>query len=172
MNKQEVLDEIAALKEQLNNLEKFYDSFNPPNKRWRAEKGNIYYAITAEGIVGFDTEEATNTDNERYVFGNYFRTREEAEFEAERLKVIAELREYAIPINEFDWNDTDEHKFMLEIRNVENNLLVVIDCWHTNQTSDLVFESEEVAMRAIDSVGEDRIIKYYFRRSDKNGSSN
>ena len=36
--------------------------------------------------------------------------------------------------------------------------------YYTNQVSDLYFESEEIAKRAIESIGEDRIIKYYFRR--------
>ena len=35
MDKQEILNEIAELKERLNGLEKMYDSLTPPNKRWR-----------------------------------------------------------------------------------------------------------------------------------------
>lgn len=178
MNRQEVLEKIAELKdrlnnqekitielkERLNNLEKQYEALTPSNKKWRAKKDDDYYFIRAEGTVCFDRENEAIVDNSRYDTGNYFKTREEAEFEAERLKVIAELREFATPISEFDWNDPREDKYVLEFQTEEGNNFLMIDCWHTCQFSDLCFESEEAAKAAIESIGEDRIIKYYFRR--------
>lgn len=171
MNKQEILEEIATLKEKLNNLEKMYDSLTLPNKRWRAEVGEDYYFISA-GLC-LDRERSTSTDNARYELGNYFETREQAEFEAERLKVIAELREYATPVNEFNWSNDFENKYEINVENnKEGNISLIVDDWHTYQFSDLYFASEELAKNAIESVGEDRIIKYYFRRGEKNGISN
>ena len=163
--KQEIFAEIAALKHRINRLEKM---FNPPNKRWRAEKGYGYYYITARGLVEAKTEAGLDLDNSRYEFGNYFQTREQAEFEVERLKVIAELREFATPISEFDWTDTNQNKCMLSL----DVYGLEINTYYTYQSSDLVFESEEVARDAIEAVGEERIIKYYFRRGENNADNN
>jgi hypothetical protein len=165
MNKQEILAEITELKDRLNKLEKMYDSSTLPNKRWSAEIGYSYYYITASGLIESKTEAGLALDNSRYEFGNYFRTEEEAEFEIERLKVIAELKEWATPISEFNWVDSNERKYTLEIKSTEENIHLTVAFYYGSiQTSDLCFQSEEVAKSAIESVGEDRIIKYYFRR--------
>lgn len=163
MNKQEILDEIAALKKQLNNLEKLYDSFNLPNKRWRAEKGNDYYFISTFDGAYLDREAATNSDDFHYAIGNYFRTKEQAEFEIERLKVIAELREFATPISDFDWNNCLDKKYYIILESDE----VSVDSVDYYQASDLYFKSKDVAKCAIEAVGKERIIKYYFRREKR-----
>lgn len=168
MNKQEILDEIATLKERLNNLEKQYDFFNSPYKRWRAERGGGYYLISAVGSIRYDNENEAIVDGLHYDIGNYFKTEKEAEFEVERLKVIAELKEYATPVNEFDWNNSLEKKYTILLESDEVRVDYFISC----QTSDLYFKTKEQAKNAIESVGEDRIIKYYFRRGETNGNSN
>lgn len=166
MNKQEILDEITKLKERLNELEKMYDRLNLPNKRWRAEKDKNYYFISAGGEVRQGAEYELTINDCHYTFGNYFKTREEAEFEVERLRVIAELREWATPVDEFNWNSYHEYKYTLEIGSepADGKFSLNIEHWTIYQTSDLVFASEEIARKAIEAVGEERIIKYYFRR--------
>ena len=173
MNKQEILAEMTELKDRLNKLEKIYDSLTPPNKRWRAEKERgIYFYIDSNGLVHSTVDEYFPIDKAHYVIGNYFRTKEEAKFEVERLKVITELKEWSTPISEFNWNDSTERKYTLEIKSVlENSHLAVAFYYGSIQTSDLYFQSEEVAKSAIESVGEDRIIKYYFRRGENNADN-
>jgi len=163
MNKQELFDEITKLKERLNELEKMYDSLKLPNKRWRAKKDEYYFFILPTGTVRSSIEAKMEIDNIYYAFGNYFKTQEEAEFEAERLKVIAELREWATPVDEFDWNAHGEYKYILKISN-NGGFCLRIGVWESYQYSDLVFASEEIARNAIEAVGEERIIKYYFRK--------
>ena len=170
MNKQDILEEMAELKDRLNKLEKMYDSLTPPNKRWRAEKDDVYYFITTGGKLSCDTENVVDLDDLRYAIGNYFKTEGEAEFEVERLKVIAELKEWATPVNDFDWHDDKQNKYILAFNDCLTDPLTV-DFYYTNQVSDLCFQSEEVAKSAIESVGEDRIIKYYFRRGEINGNN-
>ena len=170
MNKQEILEEIAELKDRLNKLEKMYDSLELPNKRWRGENGDVYYFIGAGGKVCLDRDNEVTEDGMRYALGNYFKTKGEAEFEAERLKVIAELKEWATPISEFTWSD-DTRKYALVVVNMGESSCLEVGFYYTNQVSDLYFESKEVAKRAIESIGEERIIKYYFRRGEINGDS-
>lgn len=54
--------------------------------RWRAKEGEDYYCITERGHVVGDEEGGLPEDIERYEFGNYFRTREQAEKAAEVVK--------------------------------------------------------------------------------------
>ena len=167
MNKQEILAEMAELKERLNKLEKMYDSFNPPNKRWRAKQGDGYYLISAVGSIHYYNENEATMDGLHYDIGNYFKTEKEAEFEIERLKVIAELKEWATPISEFDWKDYTQEKYVIIL---ENNYLRA-DFFYSLQICGLYFESREIAEYAIKAVGEERIIKYYFRRGENNEAS-
>ena len=60
--------------------------------RWRAKEGEDYYCITERGHVVGDEEGGLPEDIERYEFGNYFRTREQAEEAARRVKET--LRKY------------------------------------------------------------------------------
>ena len=54
--------------------------------RWRAENGERYYYVSTEGFVLVDKEECYIIDENRYKFGNYFRTYEQAEEAARRMK--------------------------------------------------------------------------------------
>jgi hypothetical protein F3_00887 len=55
-------------------------------KRWRAEKGKIYYYIDSVLDISISTEYHYALDNVCYERGNYFRTKEEAEEYAEYMK--------------------------------------------------------------------------------------
>ena len=157
MNKQEILTEIEELKERLNNLEKMYNAVS--DKRWRGDEDDDYYFISALGTVYRDTENVKAVDNARYDIGNYFQTKEEAEFEAKRLKVVTELREFSTPPTDFDWDNTDKkYTLILESTGVK------VKFFYMYQSSDLYFRTREQAENAIEAIGEDRIIKYYFRR--------
>lgn len=152
---------LQEVKEILHCLEKTCcDSSTPPNKRWRAGKDKSYYYITAGGAAYISSEVDTSTDDIRYELGNYFKTEDEAMFEVERIKVIAELKEWATPAKDFDWDDNRQNKYVIGFE--DNHIEVSYN--YEYQVCDLYFKSEEIARDAIRAVGEDRIIKYYFRR--------
>lgn len=56
------------------------------NIRWRAKYDEKYYYVCTEGIVLEDTEGCHIIDDNRYKFGNYFRTKEQAEEADKRIK--------------------------------------------------------------------------------------
>lgn len=66
--------------------------------RWRAKEGEDYYYITGRGHVVGDEEGGLPEDIERYEFGNYFCTQEQAEEAAKRVKEV--LRKYHEEIGE------------------------------------------------------------------------
>nr|DAX76097.1 MAG TPA: hypothetical protein [Caudoviricetes sp.] len=54
--------------------------------RWRAEDGKEYYYVGNQGILMVDTEGGVCADESRHEFGNYFRTSEQDEEAAKRVK--------------------------------------------------------------------------------------
>ena len=59
------------------------DRRSKPEVPWMAGSGCFYYYITDEGAVESDIEQWKQKDRYRYLAGNYFKTR----LEAERYKV-------------------------------------------------------------------------------------
>ena len=77
--------------------------WNPKEKRveklrWRAEDGKEYYYVGNQGILMVDTEDGVCADENRYEFSNYFRTSEQVEEAAKRVKEV--LRNYHEEIGE------------------------------------------------------------------------
>ena len=124
------------------------------NEPWKPKCGDNYWAISHTGYVVRVRWMDDDVEDDMYAIGNVFRTNEEAEFRAEQLKVEAELRRFARPFDEDERNwaiifDVDEKK-------------IIIDNECSYQSCNIHFASEEIAKKAIDTVGEDRIKKYYF----------
>lgn len=68
------------------------------NIRWRAEDGKEYYYVGNQGILMVDKEAGIYADENRYEFSNYFRTSEQVEEAAKRVKEV--LRKYHEEIGE------------------------------------------------------------------------
>lgn len=103
------------------------------------------------------------TDRERLSLGNCFETREEAEFEVERLKVLHEMKQFAEP-KDYKWDSFNEHHYIFyRFLNLNTNNVVAIGHVNSCKSDEIYFESEEDAKACIESVGEDRIKKYYLR---------
>lgn len=130
-----------------------------PERRWKPELGQRYYYITSAGKIFSDLWLGNSDDLLKFVIGNVFQTKEEAEFEVERLKVIAELKEFAEPDNRqwdnvtWQWNIIYNH----------NDADVCAEQWTYIHADSIYFRSPEKAEEAIKAVGEDRIKKYYLR---------
>ena len=56
--------------------------------RWRADAGEEYYHLGTQGIPMEDKEGGLIADANRYKFGNYFRTKEQVEEAAKRIKEV------------------------------------------------------------------------------------
>lgn len=60
----------------------------PQPKRWRAEIKKLYFYVTADLLVTSTIEFGDCSDDIKYENGNYFKTSEEAEEMAEKIKKI------------------------------------------------------------------------------------
>lgn len=157
---EELEKQVAEIQKEIEVL-KNAEHENENNKNKPAD-GTYYYWLNSFGRVGHEKWGGITfeqkIDNGRFSVGNVFLTREEAEFEAERLKVVAELRKFAAPNNASFKN---KHFFSIVFDHDSPRIVTLIS--NFLQHTDLFFESEEIAEKAIKKVGEDMIIKYYFR---------
>lgn len=119
----------------------------------KKEDGEEYYRLYSDGDVtklSFDSY----YDEKSRKAGNAFLTEEEAKFEAERREIEAIMRKYSRPFKSGEFNcmvkyDTDNNMVSTSVARFHNLGVPV-------------FESNEVAAKAIDEIGEDRLIKYWF----------
>lgn len=131
------------------------------NKHWIPTNGSDYYHINEMGMPWIDMRGPGNfTSNSYYQIGNYFKSKEDAEHMAERLRIHHELQVYA-----------DEHNLTKELMingyyyiayHRDNNTLQYHfwrDDMYANQVA---FSSKAIAMEAAEKIGIERLIKYYF----------
>ena len=136
------------------------------SKVWKPEVEEKFYTLFGDGSINELTWYSDVYSIRRYEIGNYFKTKDEAKFTLEKLKVITELRRYALEHNEkeIDWNDEDQDKFGLYFHHQSKKIL--INTYTSCQTTFIYFTSKEIARSAIETIGEERIKKYYFEVND------
>ena len=156
MTKPEMLNKIAALETEVANLRALLEK---PDTPWVPERGDTYFRIAGSGSMVEHKWDNDCIDDAYLSIGNVFRTRKDAEFMVERLKVLAELRRLAkgfVP----DWDDKQQSKWTLTYDNGDG---IDIDYfWSTNIGAPVYFQSREDAQAAIETVGAERLKRYYF----------
>lgn len=116
--------------------------------------GEKYYRLDGEGDVDIE-DFNTKYDEQARDIGNAFLTREEAEFEVKRRKIEAIIRKYSRPFKYEERNYYIEYQYDRD--------MLVISVYHYINMGIPYFESEEIAQKVIDEIGEDRLIKNWFR---------
>lgn len=84
-------------------------------KWWEPKKDEKYYIICGDGSIDYNNYDGDAADKRLMAIGSCFQTEEQAEFMAEKLKVIHELEKFAYENNteEIDWDDKDQRKYYL-----------------------------------------------------------
>ena len=145
-----VQDEIKALKERIAELEE-----QAKEEREFPILGDAYWYVDDTGLLWMSVFRKGGLSNDRLEFGNVFRTRNEAKFQAEKLKVEAELRKFSRPFKDNDNN------YFIELYQFDKTLSIDSSEYFQTQGT-IYFESTEKALQAMDTVGQDRIKKYIF----------
>lgn len=124
----------------------------PPHPRWKPKSGDAYSTTHCVEYAAECHWMCDMLDEDYYSLGFVFKTKAEAEFDAERLKVLAEMREWA-----GSWDDE------FSLRYDENNgIEVFCHVFSFKSYGEMRFATKEDAINCIKTVGEDRIKKYYF----------
>ena len=134
-------------------------------KKWwepKEDEEELYYIIND----GVDYFYYNNDDTDKFLMsiGNCFQTKEQADFMVEKLKVIHELEKFAYENNEeeIDWNDTNKEKLYLIMNYTDKCIDIFYTYGWIYSPSNIYFTSKKIAKEAIETIGEERIKKYYF----------
>lgn len=128
-----------------------------PKTVWDLKDGNGYSYINTISNIYYDTWNGDAWDLRVRENGNLFLTKEEAEFELERRKCEAIMLKYGR--RTFKYGDGN---FLLRFDNTHKK--VEVDFWSIYQfQGSIYFDTEELAQKAIDEIGEERLKKYVFR---------
>lgn len=151
-------ERIAELEKQLADLKA--EIKNPPGV-WTPEDGEPYFSVWHTGGISktyVPNEEETKRE---LSIGNCFRTKEEAKFAVERLKVLAEMRKYAKGFKP-DWQNKDQNKWSICAEGWPGERKLDIECWNQINHGGPFFETKADAKACINGIGKDRLMKYYF----------
>lgn len=138
------------------------------SKVWKPKEKELYFYYDSEGLIYESISSGGSIDKNRLEFGNCFKTRKEAKHMVEKLKVINELKNFALENNEeeIDWNNLSQRKYVI-IYDPEDQNVDVYCYWRAQYIPfNIHFTSEKIAQKAIETIGVDRIKKYYFDVED------
>lgn len=159
------MEEFKVELENLTDKEKktFLHLVKKSKKSRRKHMNEIYYSIAEDGNIVGSVENDTFYDESCWKFGNYYNTKEEAEFVKQKQLVYQELKKYALEHNteEIDWENYLQIKYFIYC-NTKSNDLCIMDVSEMKIAGQVYFTSEKIAENAIKDIGEDRIKKYLF----------
>lgn len=132
------------------------------SKVFKPKHGELYYYLVGTAVNARYWLDKF-IDKDRYSVGNCFETREQATFAAEKQKVYAELKRYALEHNEeeIDWENRFQNKYCL-FYDHKGECIKAFGYCISEELGQIYFTSEQIARNAVKEIGEDRIKKYLF----------
>lgn len=160
--KQKILNDIEEAQRKLDEARKKLDEYNTGYKRFKPEYNDVYYYVDYTGEVEYVRWYCSVFDINCYDTYNCFKTKEEAQQEAEKILVRRMLEDIAKRLNKderFDWTNVCQDKiyiyFDAEEKRLATNYNTLIKAQGTVYCLDKNFL--DVAKREI---GEDKLIRY------------
>ena len=156
---------MQTLQKTFDSLQKVIETDKEEQKKketknhWKPITSEKYFFTYSDGDVDSVIWTENKADKGRYGLRNVFRTKEDAEFEVERRKIIAELQIYADDHNGEIYNPSDA--FWIAFDEDDMSITVETDSY-LPRVGAVLFSDAERAYDAIEAIGEDRIIKYMF----------
>lgn len=164
MNKTETVNvNLANLSEdEQKQLMALVEKSNKPANPYDFEIGMEFGVLECDGKICKCKWGNSGVDKNIFKQGNGFLTEQEAINEREKRLIHQELKMFAKMNNdgEIDWSDDDQEKYYIIFHhNIRKNF---VDYLYKTQQNNVYFTSEEIAEKAIQHVGEERLKKYYF----------
>lgn len=129
----------------------------PKKTIWDLKIGENYYYINAIGNICKTFLLRNEFDEARIEFCNAFLTEEEAEFELQRKNCEDIMLKYGRRTFKYEQNN-------FSIKYDHRNDYIGIESWIERQyQGNIYYDTEELAQKAIDEIGEERLKKYIFR---------
>ena len=160
MNREEILDEINKTKEHLANMEKMLKECE--YERWKPKDFSPYFYVdSCMKIEESNFYNDTYIHSERYNTYGTFKTKEEAEQEAEKILIRRQLEDIARKLNkgkEIDWNSESPRKYHLCIDKADYIYTDV--CYSTKYQGTIYCLDTNFRDIAIKEIGEERLKNY------------
>lgn len=156
---------MQTLQKTFDSLQKVIETDKEQQKKketknhWKPITSEKYFFTYSDGDVDSVIWTENKADKGRYGLRNVFRTKEDAEFEVERRKIIAELQNYADDHNGEITHPSDA--FWIAFDEDDMSITVETDSY-LPPVGAVLFSNADTACNAIEEIGEDRIIKYMF----------
>lgn len=156
---------MQTLQKTFDSLQKVIETDKEEQKKketknhWKPITSEKYFFTYSDGDVDSVIWTENKADKGRYGLRNVFRTKENAEFEVERRKIITELQNYADDHNGEISNLSDAFWIAFD----ENDMSITVETdSYLPPVGAVLFSDADTAYDAIEAIGEDRIIKYMF----------
>lgn len=134
------------------------------NKSWKPKEGDtIFYIIESGRVISGSFLSLLPSDNDKVLFNNAFQTREEAEHMLEKIKIINKLRELAT-VDFYD-NHTGV-KFVIYYDSTLKKIKINTHEYIRELPFSIYFATKKDAEKAVLTIGEDNLKKYYFDVDD------
>ena len=131
-----------------------------PKSVWDLKIGDEYWYITLLGYVEEVSYQSDDEDINIIKAGNAFLTKEEANHEAERRKCEAIMLKYGTR-DMVSLGDKYTKKYYIQY-DYDVNKIMIFKHYSIGIQGVINFKTEELAQKAIEEVGEDRLKKYIF----------
>lgn len=126
----------------------------------RPDDNELYFYITLTNIIhSIRWDNTTSFDKNLWNVGNGFFTKEEAEKELERRKIIQLLKEFKLQHDnvELDWENYTQKKWAVAIDGYEKNKVCCTYACTAKAVNTIYFSSKDILDQAIYKIGEKRI---------------
>ena len=161
MNREEILKEIKETKEHLANMEKMLKECK--YERWNPKQSEEYYCVDDGNDVRRVNFNIMNAyDRDRIKTYNCFRTKEEAEQEAEKILIRRQLEDIARRLNKdnkIDWDNGKQFKYYICIDSRDNEIIWDREVRYISQGIVYCLDINFYNV-AIKEIGEGRLIEY------------
>ena len=161
MDKEEILKEIKKTKEHLANMEKILGKCE--YERWKPKDFSTYFYVdSCMKIEESEFYNDTYIHSERYNTYSTFKTKEEAETEAEKILVRRMLENIARRLNKgnkIDWNNDKQFKYYICIDSRDNEIIWDREVQYISQGVVYCLDINFYNV-AIQEIGEQRLKKY------------
>ena len=160
MDKEEILKEIEKTKEHLANMKKMLEKCE--YERWKPEDFSTYFYVdSCMKIEESEFYNDTYIHSERYNTYSTFKTKEEAETEAEKILVRRQLEDIARRLNKgnkIDWESESPRKYYLCVD--KYNYIYSTVCYSVKYQGVVYCLDKSFKDVAIQEIGEERLKKY------------
>ena len=144
---------------------KYYDEFvwiyeeKENNKNWKPKEGDTIFYITETGrVISGSFLSLLPSDNAKVLFKNAFQTGEEAQHMLEKIKILNKLRD----LSNIKFNENQKSKWCIFYDFDKNELTCIYNRYCKHSPFEVYFASEKDCQKAIETIGEENLKKYYF----------